>query len=187
MSFHCWQPNLGNAFAEPLPSIGHMRHNNLYTRMTVANPGPQMRSLWKTTSWSANKNKRISFLSFTLRRLRESDVWRLVERWICPLPWTGSWKAKKRCGVQSVLVRELNLRKTLKLSLSGGEKAFLTRILFWRKKWAYDITMLSVCLHICVQFLNQLLDFHEIWNEPYAIGDHPNTVIFNLLQRAVNI
>lgn len=155
--------------------------------MTVANPGPQIMSFWKTTPWSAINGNRIPLLSFTLRRLRESAVLRLVERWICPLLLRGSWKAKKRCGAQSALVRELNPRKTQKLSLSGGEKAFLIHILFWREKWAYAITILSVCLHTYVQFLNQLLHFHKIWDGPYAVGDDPNTVIFNLLQHVVTI
>jgi hypothetical protein len=37
------------------------------------------------------------------------------------------------------------------------------------------------CMCPPIQFLNQLIDFHEVWYECYAIGGHPSHVMFNFL------
>jgi hypothetical protein len=148
MAFLCWERNLGNVYTEPLPSNGHMHHNTFYTRMAVANPGSHSRLFWKTTPWSASNNNSILFLSFTLRRMRESAVLRLVERWLCPLPWTGSGKCKRRCGAQSVLALSWIQRKHWSLHWRRRESIFHSHF-FLRKERGLMISPSCLSTSMC--------------------------------------
>jgi hypothetical protein len=61
-------------------------------------------------------------------------------------------------------------------------------------KWAYEITMMSmcVCMRLCVcpspfQILNKLNTFHETQCEIYAAINHCSFVILNILQSVIII